>query len=92
MDNLNEQFSDILKCKPLDQILKEVAQPEQEDPVASDDQLFFDSLFTSIDKYSGIPYAFGGKNSKGIDCSGFTKKVMEDLGVSLADGTINQWN
>lgn len=45
--------------------------------------------FTSKELYNtatdllGVPYVYGGTSTSGFDCSGFTRHVMKELGVSL---------
>jgi len=40
-------------------------------------------LFSSIDRYIGIPYRFGGDSTNGIDCSAFTRRLYREQGVEL---------
>jgi len=41
------------------------------------DSCFF-PLYAEIYKLKHIPYRYGGRSTKGIDCSGFTKAVYEN--------------
>lgn len=38
----------------------------------------------------GIPYKYGAKGPDKLDCSGFTKKAYDAIGVKLPDGSFNQ--
>ena len=43
-------------------------------------------------RYLGVPYKWGGEHpSTGFDCSGFTKFVFAQIGVSLPHYTGSQW-
>jgi len=42
-------------------------------------------------KYLGIPYAYGGTTTSGLDCSGFTSKVFSDLGIKLNRTSSSQY-
>lgn len=37
------------------------------------------TLYTFIDEWYGIPYQYGGKNKKGIDCSGFANILYKEV-------------
>ena len=39
----------------------------------------------------GTPYQYGGASSSGVDCSGFTMRVMEQFGVDLPRTTDAQY-
>lgn len=54
------------------------------------------ALNASIGKYLGIPYVWGGslksRSNPGLDCSGFTRTVMQDLGYKHITGNaVTQW-
>ena len=38
-----------------------------------------EKLYTTIDKWIGVPYKFGGKSMSGIDCSNFTCFLMREV-------------
>ena len=37
----------------------------------------------SIESFVGTPYVWGGSSRQGVDCSGFTKTVLNEIGISL---------
>lgn len=39
-------------------------------------------LRTTVEKYVGIPYKYGGVDRRGLDCSGLVYRVFKDLGYS----------
>jgi len=51
----------------------------------------YDRLVPLAKKYVGVPYQFGGSSEKGFDCSGFTRHVMDGLGVTLPRTTDGQY-
>ncbi|MGL4819241.1 MAG: C40 family peptidase [Bacilli bacterium] len=51
-----------------------------------------DSIIASAKRYLGTPYSFGGKSSKGFDCSGFTSYVFEQNDVDLPRTSGSQYS
>lgn len=43
-------------------------------------------------QYIGTPYSWGGNTPAGFDCSGFTRYVFNDVGISLPRTTGTQWD
>lgn len=41
-------------------------------------------------KYKGVPYLYGGKTTKGMDCSGLVYKTFSDLGKNIARPSYEQ--
>lgn len=63
---------------------KELAMMEQRaEEYGRRGDLDVNRLFSSIDRYIGTPYRFGGDSTSGIDCSAFTRKVYREQGVEL---------
>lgn len=48
------------------------------------------SLLKDAESYLGAPYKFGGNNSSGFDCSGFTVKVFQDNNFNLPRRSADQ--
>ena len=48
------------------------------------------SLLKDAETYLGTPYKFGGNNSSGFDCSGFTVKVFQENNFSLPRRSADQ--
>lgn len=40
-------------------------------------------LTATATKYIGVPYVYGGTTSSGFDCSGYTRQVFKELGITL---------
>ena len=52
-------------------------------------------LKSSIEKWLGIPYQFGGngpENNQGLDCSGFVSRVLGSMGYSLHGDCRDLWS
>jgi murein DD-endopeptidase / murein LD-carboxypeptidase len=43
------------------------------------DSLYNITLYTFIDKWLKTPYKYGGNDEKGIDCSGFIQRLLNDV-------------
>lgn len=50
-----------------------------------------DKLASSYSSYLGVPYAEGGRNSSGMDCSGLVYKAFAEAGVSLPRSAREMW-
>ena len=49
------------------------------------------SIIDVANDYGGVPYVRGGTTPKGFDCSGYTKHVFAQLGVSLPRTSAQQY-
>ena len=47
-------------------------------------------IISKAEEYLGASYGFGSKNTSKTDCSGFTKQVFEQLGLSLPRSAAEQ--
>jgi cell wall-associated NlpC family hydrolase len=51
-----------------------------------------ENLTSTVQKYMGIPYKWGGEDISGMDCSGFTRCVFRDLaGLNLPHSAKGQY-
>lgn len=46
---------------------------------------------TAASRYLGIRYVHGGTGSGGLDCSGFTMRVFQQMGINLPRTAAAQW-
>ncbi|ABF45849.1 MULTISPECIES: C40 family peptidase [Deinococcus] len=46
---------------------------------------------TAATRFLGIRYVLGGTGNGGIDCSGFTMRVFQQLGIKLPHSAAGQW-
>ncbi|MCM2535788.1 LysM peptidoglycan-binding domain-containing protein [Neobacillus pocheonensis] len=49
------------------------------------------AIIDDAEKYMGTPYSWGGNTPAGFDCSGFTKFVFNNEGISIPRTTEAQW-
>jgi len=55
-------------------------------------QNFGYEIVQNAKKYIGVPYQYGGNGPSSFDCSGFTKYVFANLGISLPRTSYSQLN
>ncbi|TAL59318.1 MAG: glycoside hydrolase [Bacteroidetes bacterium] len=50
-------------------------------------------LYSFIDDWYGVPYRFGGKTKKGVDCSGFSSVLFREIyGKELSGSSLSLYN
>ncbi|OIK17260.1 hypothetical protein BIV60_00115 [Bacillus sp. MUM 116] len=85
--------------KPVEKPQTNVAQKPVEKPQAEVTQKpavnsasKVQEVIAEAQKYIGTPYSWGGNTPSGFDCSGFTKYVFNNVGISLPRTTGTQWS
>ncbi|MDR7002601.1 LysM peptidoglycan-binding domain-containing protein [Neobacillus niacini] len=73
--------------KPVEKPQAEVAQKP-----AANSASKVQEVIAEAQKYIGTPYRWGGNTPSGFDCSGFTKYVFDQVGISLPRTTSTQWS
>ncbi|MHA0033895.1 C40 family peptidase [Deinococcus sp. PESE-13] len=58
-------------------------------PVASGGSRVY--VNTAASRYLGIRYSLGGTGAGGIDCSGYTMRVFQQMGINLPRTAAGQW-
>ncbi|WP_042352116.1 C40 family peptidase [Bacillus massiliigorillae] len=59
---------------------------------ANSDSFTVEDLMKVAYKYEGVPYIFGGGTVDGFDCSGYTKYVFNEVGISLPHKAEKQYD
>ena len=77
----------IAPTKPVVKPNPEVVQKATENPASK-----VQAIIDEAKKYIGTPYRWGGNTPAGFDCSGFTKYVFNNEGMSLPRTTGTQWD
>src|SRR3954463_3705315 len=49
-------------------------------------------VINEANKYIGTPYLWGGNTPAGFDCSGYTKYVFEQVGITIPRTAATQWS
>ena len=49
-----------------------------------------EKLYTSVDRYMGVPYQYGGDSESGIDCAALTRRVYRVQNVELPRSSLEQ--
>lgn len=49
------------------------------------------SLINSARTYLGVKYTYGGTTSSGFDCSGYTQRAFQDVGITIPRTTSQQY-
>lgn len=62
---------------------KKVVPQEEQIPSIPKVVLDYDTFHRSVTSFIGTPYLWGGNNRRGVDCSGFTRLVMEENGYRI---------
>lgn len=70
-------------------------EPNQATPQMSEAEALFtvsgQQIIANARQYIGTPYRYGGRSTRGFDCSGFTSYVYKNLNISLNRSSRTQY-
>ena len=72
-------------------VQKPVEKTESTQKAVANSASAVQAIIDEAEKYIGTPYRWGGNTPAGFDCSGFTKYVFSNEGISLPRTTDTQW-
>jgi len=73
-----------------DSTTEDVSQKESPKSIVKHLSNVKEKLLSKAKEFLGTPYGFGGKDGDRTDCSGFTKQVYQQFGVSLPHSAAEQ--
>ncbi len=68
-----------ITCTPVARFSTVTSDFQQQDKSKAWVPINKNKILTSVNKFKGIPYKWGGENRNGMDCSGLVKSVFYDL-------------